>query len=136
MENKLPQSGTRHLICIFVLTAALLDGCASQQVVTVRHDTTVTFPACTLVEVLPKLPTQPYIRIATLDARAPAGTPEAQLLAQLQAKAGALGANAIVIQNLSTQESSTLQYDPSGGQFKTTSITIAPHLRAIALRLK
>ena len=132
MENKLPQSGTRHLICIFVLTAALLDGCASQQVVTVRHDATVTFPACTLVEVLPKLPTQPYIRIATLDARAPAGTPEAQL----QAKAGALGANAIVIQNLSTQESSTLQYDPSGGQFKTTSITIAPHLRAIALRLK
>jgi hypothetical protein len=117
------------------LLAALLAGCASQQEVTVQRETTQTFAPTTLVEVLPALPAQGYVRIAVLDAQSQPGTPEAQLLAQLQAKAGALGANAIVVQNLSTREGGTVQYNPAGGQFTTTPSVVVPHLRAEAIHL-
>lgn len=115
--------------------ALLLGACAAQQQVTVQRETHQTFAPTALVEVLQQLPTQPYARIAVLDAQAPAGTPIAQLLAQLQIKAGALGANAIVVQDLSTKEGGSLQYNPSGGQFTTAPSVVLPHLRVIAIRM-
>jgi len=136
MRSDAPRAGTtRFYAAAFLLASALLGGCASQQEVTVQRETPQTFAPTTLVEVLPALPAQGYVRIAVLDAQGQPGTPEAQLLAQLQAKAGALGANAIVVQNLSTSEGGTVQYNPAGGQFTTTPSVVVPHLRAVAIRL-
>ncbi|MDD5031268.1 MAG: hypothetical protein PHH58_17530 [Rhodoferax sp.] len=114
----------------------LLGACAAQQGVTVQRETAQIYPATTLVQVLQTLPPHPFERIAVLDVQAPTGTPVAQLLAQLQATAGALGANAIVVQNLSQSEGGTLQYNPAGGQFTTTPSQTVPHLRAIAIHLE
>jgi len=121
--------------CVVVMMVVALTACAAQQEVSVQRETTQTFAPTTLVTVLPSLPSTPYTRIAILDVQAAAGTPMAQLIAQLQAKAAALGANAIVVQNLSTQQGGTLQFNPSGGEFTTTPSVIVPHLRAVALRL-
>lgn len=129
----LAQGLTAGLICVLSLA---LGACASTQGVEVQRETTQTFPATTLVQVLQQPPTQPFVRIAVLNAQAPAGTPLAQLLAQVQAKAAALGANAIVVQNLSQKVGGTLEYSPSGGQFSTTPSEIAPRLRAEAIRLE
>ena len=128
----------RLLFCVATAAAPLLIGaCASQQqTISVQRESTQTFAPTTLVEVLQNLPSQPHVRIAVLNARAPAGTPLAQLLASLQAKAGALGANAIVVEDLSTREGGMVQYNPSGGQFTTTASTVVPHLRAIAIRME
>jgi hypothetical protein len=128
--------GSRFFRIFHALIAApaLLAACAAQQQVTVRHETSQTYSPEALVTVLQALPAQPYVRIAVLDIQAAAGTPKAQLLAQLQAKAGALGANAIVVQDLSTQETGGLQYNPAGGQFSSSSRVVLPHLRAIAIR--
>jgi uncharacterized protein YceK len=121
--------------CALALCIGLLAGCASQQQVTVQTETTRTYPPVALVEVLQRPPALPFVRIAVLDASAPAGTPLAQVLAQLQAKAGALGANAIIVQDLSTQQNGAVQYNPSGGNFTTTPGALVPHLRAVAIRL-
>lgn len=142
MANKgIRQSPKRaRSICAAALSAAalLLAGCAAQQggLVTVRMLSTQPYSPVNLVEVLRELPSVPYVRIAELDARAPAGTPSAQVLAELQNRAGALGANAIVVQDLSTEETGGLQYNPAGGQFTTTASEIVPHLRALAIRIQ
>ncbi len=78
-------------LCACCALALVLSACAAQQEVTVQRETAQTFAPTALVAVLRQLPTQPYVRIAVLDVQASAGTPVVQLLAQLQAKAGALG---------------------------------------------
>ncbi|WP_298289876.1 hypothetical protein [Thiomonas sp.] len=125
-----------RMLGLLAATALLLTACATPQEVIVQRESTQAFAPTSLVAVLPRLPAdQPYVRIAVLDAQAPAGTPVAQILAQLQTKAGQLGANAIVVQDLSTKEGGTVQYNPSGGEFTTTPAIIIPHLRAIAIRI-
>lgn len=135
MMSSAPRGLRLAALCACYALALVLSACAAQQEVTVQHETTQTFAPTALVAVLRQLPTQPYVRIAVLDAQAPPGTPVVQLLAQLQAKAGALGANAIVVQNLSTKEGGTVQYNPSGGEFATTPSLVVPHLRAVAVRI-
>jgi len=138
MANRNERAIRLRGVCIAALAAAgLLAGCAAQQggQVAVRMLATQSYPPVSLVEVLRQLPTGLYTRIAELDARAPAGTPVAQVLAQLQNRAGALGANAIVVQDLSTQEAGGLQYNPAGGQFTPSTGQTLPHLRAVAIRL-
>lgn len=131
-----PSLGRLSAVACLTAAVSILPGCASQQEVQVRLETTQQFAPTAYVSVLQKLPTKPYTRIGVLDAQAPAGTPLAQVLAELQNKAGALGANAIVVQDLSTKVGGTLQYNPSGGQFTTSPSEIVPHLRAEAIRLE
>lgn len=126
----------RPLAGAAAVLAFALTGCAATQEVQVRRETQQTFAPSAIVEVLSQAPSEPFVRIAVLDAQAPAGTPLAQVLAQLQAKAGALGANAIVVQNLSTKEGGSLQYNPSGGQFTQAPSELLPHLRATAIKIQ
>lgn len=125
----------RHWLAAAPLLAALL-GCAAQQDVSVRLETGQQFAPSTIVEVLPALPPGGYVRIAVLDAQGAAGTPLAQLLAQLQSKAQSLGANAMVVENLSQRTQGSVQFNPSGGQFSVTAGSEIPHLRAVAIRLE
>lgn len=134
--NNAPRHMRRLALCAASALSVILGACAAQQEVTVQRESTQVFSPTTLVQVLQQLPKHHYVRIAVLDAQAQPGTPIAQVLAQLQAKAGALGANAIVVENFSTTTGATLQYDPSGGQFTTTPSLVEPHLRAIAVRIE
>lgn len=135
-EYRRPQSLSRLPAAAAAAIALLLSSCATTHDVQVHREITRTFAPTALVEVLQAMPSQPYVRIATLDAQAPAGTPVAQILAQLQAKAAQLGANALVVQDLSTRQGGSLQYNPVGGQFTTTPAEIVPHLRAVAIRIE
>lgn len=113
----------------------LLSACATQQDVHVTRQSTRSFAPTTLVQVLASAPSTSFVRIATLDVNGTAGTPKSQLLAQLQAKAGELGANAIIVRDLSSEQGGSLQYDPAGGNFVTAPSKTIPHLRAIAIRV-
>lgn len=126
----------RPALVLGITLAVVLTGCAAQQQVAVEPETTSVFAPTTLVQVLQQFPSQPYWRIAKLDATGVAGTPSAQLLALLQERAARLGADAIVVEDLSTREGSTLQFNPSGGQFSTSSGAVVPHFRAYAIRFK
>ncbi len=114
--------------------ALLLGGCAASQDVAVERVSGAQYAPTSVVEVLQHAPKQPYRVIAKLDARGAPGTPVAQVLASLQAKAAALGANAIVVQDLSATQAGTLQFNPSGGQMTQTAAQLVPHLKAQALR--
>jgi hypothetical protein len=126
----------QRLIAFMTLCGLVLTGCAapSQEIVEQRVDLAAHYAPTTLVEVLQAAPTHPYALLAEFDAQAPAGTTVAQLLARLQSRAAALGANALIVQDLSTREAATVQFNPSGGQMTQTGGQLLPHLRAQAIR--
>ena len=114
--------------------ALLLGACAATPDVAVQRVAGAEYAPTSLVEVLQHAPARPYRVIATLEAGGAAGTPVAQVLAQLQAAASKLGANAIVVQDLSTRQQGTLQLNPAGGQITESAALVVPHLKAQALR--
>ena len=126
----------RHAIVGVVLCGLVLAGCAapSQEIVEQRTDAAAHYAPTVLVEVLRSAPARPYVVLADFDAQAPAGTTVAQLLARLQARAAALGANALIVQDLIRHAASTLQFNPAGGQVMEAGGQLLPHLRAQAIR--
>ncbi len=126
---------TAGLAALLGAVITVVGGCAAgPQGVSVTRVDTHEYPPSMLVEVLRHAPAQPYKVLARFDASAPAGTPIAQLLAQLQERAAAMGANAIIVQDLSTTEAASVQFNPSGGQFQQQPTQIVPRLHADAIR--
>lgn len=123
-------------IAYLTLCGLILTGCAapSQGIVEQRVDSAAHYAPTTLVEVLQEAPSRAYVVLAGFDAQAPAGTTVAQLLARLQSRAAALGAEALIVHDLSTRQASTVQFNPSGGQMTQTGGQLLPHLRAQAIR--
>jgi hypothetical protein len=125
----------RALLGAGLALAAALAACAApQQNLRMRIVSTEHYAPTQLVQVLQAMPAREHVVLAEYDASAPAGTSSAQLLAQLQASAAHLGADALVVHDLSTRSAATLQFNPSGGQFEQSAGEEIPHLRATAIR--
>ncbi|MBN6740053.1 hypothetical protein JKG47_05800 [Acidithiobacillus sp. MC6.1] len=111
-----------------------LAGCATgPQVVTHLVNPTHYAPT-SVVETLHAAPHRPYQVIAQLKAEAPAGTPPAQVIAMLEKRAEALGANAIILHNESTATPAQLQYNPSGGNYQNVPARVIPVYSGVAIR--
>ena len=92
---------------VFALIA-LLAGCASEPVaITVNYFPTKNhYEPEPFVTVLNAPPSGTYVSIATLDATGAPGITKAQVIAALQQKAQALGANALIVSDESLTRSS------------------------------
>lgn len=111
-----------------------LAGCATgPQVVTHRVSATHYAPT-SVVETLHAAPHRPYQVIAQLKAEAPAGTPPAQVVAMLEKRAQALGADALILHNQSTETPARLQYNPSGGNYQNVPAQVIPIFSGEAIR--
>jgi len=126
----------KHPAIRLVLLGVLLSvgACASGPEVHVQSLTQQHYPPTNLVEVLSAAPVKPYAEIARIRIQGSAGESSAQLLAALQAKAGALGADAIVIKDESSTLPPTVSYNPSGGQYTTVPGQTIPAYSALAIR--
>ncbi|MGE0049303.1 MAG: hypothetical protein AB7T01_10275 [Acidithiobacillus sp.] len=132
MSNKINRRSCKYALPVFI--SLLLAGCAQGPLLHVDLRTQQSYPPSTVVETLKAAPTRPYVVIAQMRAQAPAGTPGAQVLAALERKAAALGANAIIVQNHSQQTVSTLQFNPAGGNYENAPAQIIPIYDATAIR--
>ncbi|MDD3761456.1 MAG: hypothetical protein PHO57_11610 [Acidithiobacillus sp.] len=120
---------------IAIALPLVLSGCASETQVSVQSVSRLHFSPSTTVQVFSKVPdNRPFIVIAKLAAEGPAGTPSSQVLAALEKKAAALGADAIVLRNDSQKTAPVLQYNPSGGTYNEPKSEIIPRYTAKALR--
>lgn len=90
--------------------------------------------ASVLVEVLYHKPRRPYRVVGRLHIQGVMGQSEAQLLAALQKRASALGAQAIIVQQQGATEPPSLQYNPAGGQFSMQPTQTIPAFAALAIR--
>jgi hypothetical protein len=122
----------KHTLLIAV--ALVLTGCAQGPVLRVQSVAQQSYPPSSVVETLRAAPSRPYIVIARIHGQAPAGTPPAQVLAAIEHKAAALGADAVIVQDRSQQTAAALQFNPAGGSYQNTRAQIIPIYDATAIR--
>lgn len=119
---------------LLIGAALILGGCAEGPVLQVQTITQHSYPPSSTVETLNTTPTHPYEVIAHIRGQAPAGTPVAQVLAAIERKAAALGADAVILHDHSQRTAATLQFNPAGGNYQNNSAQIIPIYNATAIR--
>lgn len=134
MPRSLDPKPLRARTLLALLLGAALAGCAGGPLVRVEPLTQVVYPPSQLVEVLQAPPQRPYVALARLRGEAPAGTAGVQVVAALQQKAAALGADAIIVRDESRQVPARFQYNPAGGQYQSTPPEVIPIYSALAIR--
>ncbi|MGC9216725.1 hypothetical protein [Acidithiobacillus sp.] len=119
---------------LLIAAALVLTGCAQGPVLRVQSVAQHSYPPSAVVETLTAAPSRPYVVIARIHGQAPAGTPGAQVLAAIERKAAALGADAVIVQDRSQQTAATLQFNAAGGNYQNTPAQITPIYDATAIR--
>ncbi|OZB77369.1 MAG: hypothetical protein B7X36_00250 [Thiomonas sp. 14-64-326] len=89
-----------------------------------------------LVQVLTAAPESPYAEVARLSITGAPGMTAAQLIDALQKKAGALGANALVVDVQTQTGPAQLQFNSAGGQYETQPGISVVDVKALAIRMK
>jgi len=119
-----------------VFAAVLMTACASTGSGPVVHRLTQRqYSPTQTVDVLSAAPQRPFKRIARLRANDPTGSAtRSQLVAELVNAAQKLGANAIVVQQVSQSSGSELSFAPSGGQMQSSGGGQPLALKALAIR--
>ena len=121
-----------HVILVAILLLAL-SGCASGPKLAVEPVSQRTFAPVSQVQTLTEAPSTPYTVIAKIHAEASAGTSPAQVVSALLVKAGALGANAVILHDESRTLPPQIQYSPSGGNYQNLPAQTIPIYEGIAI---
>ncbi len=111
-----------------------LSGCAFGPKLTVEQVSQRTFAPVSQVQTMTQAPSTPYTVIAKIHAEAPAGTSPAQVVTALLVKAGALGANAVILHDESRTLPPQIQYSPSGGNYQNLPAQTIPIYEGIAIQ--
>jgi len=115
----------RSLPLILALTATALAGCASVTTEITVLDPAHKFAPTEYVMVLLDYPPKPYVKIALIEAQGIVGGSEAALLEEARKRGAALGADAIVRQEVTAfYQPPVLVYDPAYANSSTRAIAI------------
>jgi len=118
-----------------LLALVLAAACASPQPEVVRTGTQVYAPT-TDVDLLERAPTRPYTEIGVIDAPGEPGALRAQVLAQIRDKARQLGADAVILTDLSRRAPTTQQLNPTTGYYETVGGQTIPAFKGIAIKYR
>jgi hypothetical protein len=119
-----------------VLAAAVLAAaCASPQPDVVRTGSQVYAPT-TDVEMLEQPPSRPYTEIGVIDAPGEPGALRAQVLVQVRDKARQLGADAVILTDLSHRAPTTQRLNPTTGYYETVGGQTIPAFKGIAIKYR
>jgi hypothetical protein len=119
---------------IAVAVALSVSGCAAPAVQVERLSSQIFAPTA-YVQVLQEAPKQPYETIARLHLSGESNQTAAQVIAELEKQASALGANAVILSNESKVSTPQLSLDPSGGTYRVQTEQIIPSYSALAIRI-
>lgn len=121
--------------CLMALPLLLIAGCATQPVSMQVQPAAQnqTFPPQPFVKLLTQPPSMPYVVIATIDASGAQGITQQQVVASIIQKAQALGANAVIMQDQTSTNAPSIDFNPSGGQYVNVAPLVTPKFHAIAI---
>jgi len=88
------------------------------------------------VEVLDTAPTRAYVKIGDVDATGKPGDVPAQVLAQIRTEAQQMGADAVVLKDVSRTLPSAPRLNPTTGMYETTGGQAVPAYTGIAIRYR
>lgn len=138
---QLPSGRTRAPASRWWLVGALalaLAGCASSGLVapSVQRLSQTQYAATATVDVLSAPPATPFEPIARLQLADPTGAASSsQLVAQLSETAKGLGANALVVEQVTHASGGAVAFNPAGGQMQQgNAATGATSVTALAIR--
>jgi hypothetical protein len=123
-------------LAVLLLSVAALPACTPSQSEIVRPTGTQTYPPSQYVEILDSAPAKPYIEIGVIDAPGEPGALRAQVLAQIRSRAQQIGADAVVLQDVSRTAAATPRLNPSTGQYDTAGGQVIPAYKGIAIKYR
>lgn len=132
--SAIPLSSLRSGAAVAALV--LLAGCAAPPAEPARAPVTSPYPPTATVEFLDEAPTRPYVEIGPLDAPGEPGMLRAQVLAQLREKARALGADAVIVKDVSYRAPATQRLNPTTGYYETVGGQTVPAFKGIAIKFR
>ena len=120
-----------------LLVALLVAACAPLAPDVRRVDGAPTFPAAAAPpDVLAQPPTKPYIQIGVVDAKGTPGMAPAQVVARIREQAQQMGADAVVLQDVSTRAPTESKYNPVTGGYTVTQGDPVPAFKGFALKYR
>ena len=125
----------RRLTLAFVLASALA-ACAAPQPDVVRAPGSAVYPPTQFVELLDQPPSRAYVEIGTIDAPGEPGALRSQVLAQIRTKAQQLGADAVILTDVSRNAPATQRLNPTTGTYETLGGQPIPAFKGIAIKYR
>ena len=125
-----------HRLFAVTLVALALAACTASQPDVVRPAGAPTFAPTQFVDILETAPTRPYIEIGTIDVPGEQGAARTQVLAQIRTKAQQIGADAVILQDVSRQSPVVPRLNPTTGTYESTGGQTIPAFRGIAIKYK
>jgi hypothetical protein len=123
-------------LAILLLSIVAFQGCTPSQPEIVRPTGGTTYPPTQFVDLLETAPTRSYVEIGTIDAPGEPGALRTQVLAQIRSRAQQIGADAVILQDLSRTAPATPRLNPSTGQYDNTPGQVIPAFKGIAIRYR
>lgn len=136
-EHSLGRPVVRACAALVVAVGIALAGCATTATTTpvVEQLTQARYAPTQTVDVLATAPAAAFERIARLRLSDPTGVAtQSQLVAQLADSAKALGANALVVEQVTRSGAPDVGFNPAGGQMQATGSGGAMTVTALAIR--
>ncbi|MEP7328361.1 MAG: hypothetical protein ABI777_04055 [Betaproteobacteria bacterium] len=116
--------------------AIALAACTASNPMVVRNAGVPTYAPTQFVDVLEAPPTRPFLEIATINVPGEPGAARTQVLAQIRTQAALLGADAVILQDVSRQAPVVPQLNPTTGKNENTGGQAIPAFRGIAIKYK
>ncbi len=133
----MPSTLSKSTLRLVAFAAALaLAACATQQpkVADTPHGTT--YPPTANVEILEQAPSRPYVEIGPIDAPGEPGALRAQVLAQIREKGRQLGADAVIVRDVSYRAPTTQRLNPTTGFYETVGGQVVPAFKGVAIKFR
>lgn len=121
---------------LLVLAAFALVACTPSQPEVVRPAGGAVYAPTQYVEILEKAPSKPYTEIGVIDAPGEPGALRAQVMAQVRTKASQMGADAVILTDLSRPAPVTQRLNPTTGTYETVGGQMIPAFRGIAIKYR
>ena len=119
----------------FPLVLLLLAACAPLAPDVRRTEGTPTFPASAFPpEVLEQAPSRPYVQVGVVDARGVLGQTPSQVITRIREQAQQIGADAVILQDVSVRQPAESTFNPATGGFAVTQGSAIPAFKGIAIR--
>jgi hypothetical protein len=119
-----------------LLVALALGACAPSQPEVLRPEGSATYPPTQFVEMLEAKPTRPYAEIAIIELSGEPGSFRAQVLAQIAERARQIGADAVILQDVSRTTPAATRLNPTTGMYDSTGGQIIPAFKGIAIKYR
>lgn len=116
--------------------ASALAACAPSQAEFVRPAGAPTYPPTQFVDLVERAPARAYAEIGVIEVPGEPGAQRAQVLAQIRTKAQQIGADAVILTDLSRTVPTEQRLNPTTGQYEIAGRQVVPAFRGVAIKYR